>query len=97
MPGASVARIARAHGVNANQVFSWRKLYQQGALEVEPNAAALVPVRIAEADTHNESTPEARPSARSGVIEIEFRNARLRIEGSPDPAAVRLALECLRG
>jgi transposase len=25
--GASVARIARAHGVNANQVFYWRMLY----------------------------------------------------------------------
>jgi Transposase len=23
-PGASVARVARAHGVNANQVFGWR-------------------------------------------------------------------------
>ena len=28
--GASVARVARAHGVNANQVFYWRKLYQAG-------------------------------------------------------------------
>ena len=28
--GASVARVARAHGVNANQVFSWRKQYQAG-------------------------------------------------------------------
>src|SRR5471032_1432778 len=29
-PGASVARIARDHGVNANQVFSWRRLYNEG-------------------------------------------------------------------
>ena len=27
--GASVARVARAHGVNANQVFHWRRLYQR--------------------------------------------------------------------
>jgi len=27
-PGISVARLAREHGVNANQVFSWRKLYR---------------------------------------------------------------------
>ena len=33
-PGISVARIAREHGVNANQVFSWRRLYQQGRLGV---------------------------------------------------------------
>src|SRR6267143_1062672 len=28
-PGASVARVALAHGVNANQVFSWRRHYRQ--------------------------------------------------------------------
>ena len=28
--GASVALVARAHGVNANLVFNWRKLYQAG-------------------------------------------------------------------
>jgi len=31
-PGASVARVARAHGVNANQVFGWRRLYVAGRL-----------------------------------------------------------------
>ena len=42
--GASVAVVARAHGVNANQVFAWRKLYREGQLEVE--ATALLPVKI---------------------------------------------------
>src|SRR5580700_8413816 len=32
-PGASVAVIARQHGVNANQVFAWRKLYREGRLD----------------------------------------------------------------
>lgn len=32
-PGASVARVARAHGVNANQLFGWRRLYLEGRLE----------------------------------------------------------------
>ena len=31
-PGASVALIARRHEVNANLVFGWRRLYQQGLL-----------------------------------------------------------------
>lgn len=48
-PGASVARVARAHGVNANQVFHWRRLYQQGLLggKVQP-AARLLPVKVSE-------------------------------------------------
>jgi len=30
--GASVAEIARAHGLNANQVFKWRRLFAKGQL-----------------------------------------------------------------
>lgn len=43
--GASVAQIARAHGVNANQVFNWRKLYHAGQLETD---STLLPVKIAD-------------------------------------------------
>ena len=44
--GASVAVVARANGVNVNQVFAWRKLYREGQFEVE--ATALLPVKISE-------------------------------------------------
>src|ERR1700758_2976143 len=48
-PGApSVAVIARAHGVNANQVFNWRKLYHAGRLQEKGPAAELLPVRISD-------------------------------------------------
>ena len=30
VPGASVALVARAHGVNANQVFKWRREFERG-------------------------------------------------------------------
>ena len=44
LPGKSVALVARTHGVNANQVFAWRKLYREGQLEIEDGANALLPV-----------------------------------------------------
>src|SRR5919205_474795 len=44
--GASLAQIARAHGVNANQVFNWRKLYHAGRLEAESPTNQLLPVMI---------------------------------------------------
>ena len=49
-PGASVARVALAHGVNANQVFSWRRQYRQGLLG-KRNALPvnLLPVHVSEA------------------------------------------------
>jgi transposase len=34
VPGASIARVAREHGVNANQVFQWRHEYRKGSLGV---------------------------------------------------------------
>jgi transposase len=96
--GASVARVARAHGVNANQVFYWRKLYQAGRLGTT-SAARLLPVRV----TRETSPPPTislpeHPSQRSsfGTIHIELRQAQLRIEGNADPALVRVLLECLR-
>ena len=48
-PGASVARVARAHGVNANQVFTWRRLYRRGLLKSGKIATpGLLAVRVAE-------------------------------------------------
>jgi len=48
-PGASVARVARAHGLNANVVFNWRRLYSEGKLSVETaQAMKLLPVSIEE-------------------------------------------------
>jgi transposase len=43
--GASVARVARAHGVNANQVFGWRRLYLAGQLGGS-GAIKLLPVQV---------------------------------------------------
>ena len=44
--GASVARVDRAHEVNANQVFERRKLYRERRLEVESATNGLLPVQI---------------------------------------------------
>ena len=48
--GGSVARVARAHGVNANQVFQWRRQYHRGLLVAENTETMnLLPVRVTEA------------------------------------------------
>ncbi len=47
-PGASVARVARAHGINANQVFGWRRLYLAGRLGQPKLGMKLLPVRVSE-------------------------------------------------
>ena len=78
-PGApSVAVIARAHGVNANQVFNWRKLYHAGRLSDEVSATELLPVRIGEGAQSETSFAQrqAITHAASGTIHIELGKAR---------------------
>ena len=40
----SVAVIARRHGVNANQVFSWRRAFQRGQLKARGGRRRKSPV-----------------------------------------------------
>ncbi len=98
--GASVARVARAHGINANQVFGWRRLYVAGRLGERKPAMKLLPVRVSEslpAPLPVERRSADLPKPQPGTIHVELRHAQVRIEGSADPALVRVLLECLRG
>ena len=90
--GASVALVARAHGVNANLVFNWRKLYQAGRLG--SSLAKLLPVRVTAEDSTT-SSPSSPPSAR-GTIHIHLPQAQVSIEGSADSGILRVVLECLQ-
>jgi transposase len=104
MEGASVARIARTHGVNANQVFGWRRLYLSGRLGEQKPTMKLLPVRVSESlppvtpHASNEGTTSieaANLKPVPGTIHIKLRQAQVRIEGAADPEVVRVLLECL--
>jgi|ERR1035437_5661576 transposase len=58
--GVSVATVARAHGVNANQLFHWRKLYHAGLLDSAPNSAATSDVHLLPVMVHDESAAHER-------------------------------------
>jgi transposase len=96
-PGVSVSQVARAHDVNTNQVFHWRRQYRAGWFHesAQDKANALLPVRL-----RNELEPvggrrrESR-AATGGWIEIDFGHARVRIEGNADAECVRAAVEGL--
>src|SRR3954464_2715034 len=72
-PGASVAEVARAHGVNANQVFKWRRAFERGEL-IEP-CSALLPVTVSaptEPDKEIAEEPQRAQEPSGGAIHIEF-------------------------
>jgi transposase len=60
-PGASVSKIARAHGVNANQLFGWRKMYHEGRLS----------------DANPRRRPQSNASQRSNRCEADTVAVRL--------------------
>jgi len=99
-PGASVARVARTHGLNANQLFSWRRLYQQGRLEPKIGVPpALLAVRVSGAMVTETERSTAAPTRRApyGVIHVELPKGQLRIAGRVDAEALRVVLEQLLG
>ena len=93
VPGASVARVARKHDVNANQVFYWRKLFREGRLGISSNPQFL-PVKV-EAERSTERVKRVIPTLPLGTMEIAFPKGTLRIAGSVDVAALRVVLESL--
>jgi transposase-like protein len=72
----SVAVIARRHGVNANQVFAWRRHYQRGHLGSGLPEAVILPVHIAQSPPVRTQRGEAVQADQSSCsrprIEIEL-------------------------
>jgi transposase len=98
-PGASVAAVARAEGVNANQVFEWRRAYSAGRLtDGIEHGSGLLPVIVSHQGEVAERTTKAEPQASAGAaIHIELPGrALISVEGRVDAALLRAILESLR-
>ena len=96
-PNASVARVARAHGVNANQVFGWRRQYRQGLLgQGNAGTVRLLAVHVGEAERSGRQQVTRRTTA-AGTIHVELPKGHLCITGRVDAEAVRVVLEQLLG
>lgn len=94
-PGASVAAVARRYGVNANQVFSWRKRLLAAASEAapphrdEPAEPGLIPV-VLTAEVPDASEPFDER------IEIELAGGyRVRVGAGFHGPALRRVLDVL--
>ncbi len=100
-PGASVALIARAHSVNANQVFKWRRALKRGELsEPVAGSTSLLPVMVAAPSETAGATGRVDPKeqpAPGGAIHIEFPGrAMISVESGADAVLLRSILESLR-
>ena len=97
-PGASVAEIARRHGISRSLLYSWRReaLVRNG---VAAGLPALVPVVIA-GEAAEPATAEGRrkrAARAAGMIEIALPGAvRVRVCGRIEERTLRTVLAVLR-
>jgi transposase len=95
VPGASIARVARENGVNANQVFQWRCEYRNGAGWAKKPRPELLAVTIASesGSVAVADVASGTPSSSNGSIHIELPDrALVSVEGSVDPELMRILL-----
>jgi transposase len=109
-PGHSVSQVARARGINASQLFGWRRQALAKGLvsDNRPKPTAVpaltfAPVNVTGEPAPAESGEEVRPARRrnvprgSATIEIELKSGdRVRVEGSADAALVARIVAALR-
>jgi transposase len=84
-PSRSIAEVAQEHGLNANMIARWRRIYPQRELTAPaPVTEAFLPVQI--------SAETKQPS----VIAVEGGGVRVRFEGPLDLGVLQTVLACLR-
>jgi transposase len=71
VPGASVAKVAMSHGINANIVHGWRKLAREGGAGAIATTREFVPV----------------PRAVERGIEVELKRGAVTMKISWPPSA----------
>ena len=92
----SVAVVAREYGVNANQIWAWRKLYSEGRLDNGSVVAGSLASTLLAVDVMEEPATQPVTASHGGCLEITVGHARLRATGAIDPELLRVALVALR-
>ncbi len=69
-PGTSVAKVALAHGINANVVHRWRQLRREGKASLPAISSGFVPVSLA-------ATPATSEPVASAAIQVELRRGAI--------------------
>jgi transposase len=89
-PGASMAGVAMAHGINVNQLHKWRRqLRDSGLVVAKPDILPVTMIDAAGLGCLRQAAPE-------GSIDIQLPGARLLVRGQVDPDVLQTVLVALR-
>jgi transposase len=86
--GTTVEAVARVYGVNASQIYDWRKQHRQRVRKGK--RSVLLPVQV--------EGPEVGPETKQECsVVIEARSVRVSMSGGMDAAIICAVLERLAG
>ena len=92
--GSSIAKVARRHNLNANQLFTWRRQFGVERNEPQELAQALAP--ILPVTIAPEAETDGAASGSTGQMEIVLaKGDRVLVWDDVDTAALRRVLEAL--
>ena len=89
-PGASIAGVAMACGINANQLHKWRQQFQ--GFELVLAESQILPVTL----IHDIAPVGTRQTVSEGSIDIQLPKARLLVRGQVDLDVLQTVLVALR-
>ena len=90
-PNVSIAAVALAHRINANQLHKWRWQFRQGKLVDQSDpTAVLLPVRVNKiAASEQQSSVRQHISTEQGYIEILIGDTRVWVHGTVQAQTLR--------
>jgi transposase len=86
--GTTVEAVARVYGVNASQIYEWRKQHRQRVRKGK--RSVLLPVQV-------EGPPVGPESKQECSVVIEARSVRVTMSGCIDAAVICTVMEHLAG
>jgi transposase len=95
-PDTSIAAVARAHGINANLLHSWRWLYRRGELSKTEKTASFIPIKISPKTQPVPKTSEIRHENQEAHLEIILGDARVLVHGAVSPEVLSNVLKVLK-
>ncbi len=100
-PGASAAKIALKHQINANLLFKWRRRYLREISGPAAEAVKLLPVTIREKAEEPPSVKAVKHTrslhaVSRGTIEIELPEGRLVVKGDIPIELLRSVVQIVR-
>jgi transposase len=96
-PGMSVSIVARRHDINANLVFCWRKLYQEGRLGVKAGEQSFIPVGIVGGQSSVLAPASVSAPRMAGLIELTLPGGiTLRVDNKIEEAVLRRVLRAVK-